>query len=252
VVLLISWCRSPSNWTNKTTASHGTFGQNLERGTAHGSIPSTSKDLFPRARQDQGFAPRKRIGILSNYGEAAGVSVGSVQHDSQSAVSFKPYALIKESSKMMRNIGKVFLTLCLLTVGTGVVANAQIETDARIEANIPFAFAVSNTTLPAGKYEIRTVDENIPSILELRSADGRTKVIFETEDAQTPGGDQRASKTELTFDKVGDRYFLSQVWLAGDAAGNQLPKSKMEKKLMDGGGQAERHSIVAFLKHAKR
>ena len=152
---------------------------------------------------------------------------------------------------MTRNPGKLFLALCLLTVGGGVVANAQIETDARIQVNVPFAFAVADTTLPAGKYEIRTLDENVPNVLEIRTPNGRTTVVFETEDAQTRGGDQRASKTEVAFDKVGDRYFLSQVWLAGSASGNALPKSRMEKRLLDGGGQSERHSILGFMKRLK-
>ena len=152
---------------------------------------------------------------------------------------------------MIRNLGKLFLTLCLLTVGGGVVANAQIDTLSRIQSNVPFAFAVGDTTLPAGKYEIWRFDDNIPNLLQIRSANGRTTVLFETEDAQDRGG-QPAIKTELVFDKVGDRYFLSQIWTAGEASGSELSKSRMEKRLIDGGGQSERHSIVGFLKHLKR
>jgi len=53
---------------------------------------------------------------------------------------------------MMRNLGKLLLTLCLLTVGGGVVATAQVDTISQIEANVPFAFAVGDTKLPPGKY----------------------------------------------------------------------------------------------------
>ena len=149
----------------------------------------------------------------------------------------------------MRNLGKLFLTLCLLAVG-GVVANAQIDTLTQIQANVPFAFSVGDTTLPAGKYQIRTPYDNVPSVLELQSANGRTRVLFETVDAQTRA-DQPASKTELVFDKVGDQYFLSQVWEAGSASGSELPKPRMEKRLADGGSQSERHSIAAFIKRLK-
>ena len=153
---------------------------------------------------------------------------------------------------MMSNLGKLFLTLCLLTVGGGVVANAQMDTDMPIQANVPFAFAVGNNKLPAGKYEIRKLDDNAPNVLELRSVNGRSRVVFETEDAQTRGGEKPASKTELVFDKVGDQYFLSQVWVAGSWFGSELPRSKMEKKLVDGGSQPEKHSIVASLGRLKR
>ena len=55
----------------------------------------------------------------------------------------------------MRNLGKLFLALCLLMVGGGMVANAQIASDVTIQANIPFAFTVGDTTLPAGNYTLR-------------------------------------------------------------------------------------------------
>ena len=151
---------------------------------------------------------------------------------------------------MTRNIGKLFLMLCLLAVGGGVVANAQIDSATRIEVNVPFDFAVGNTTLPAGKYEIKGVDDLAPNVLELRSANGRTTVVFEAASAQTRG-DQIESKSELIFNKFGDRYFLSQVWVAGSSSGNELPKSRMEKRLMDGGSQPEKHSVASFVKHLK-
>ena len=152
---------------------------------------------------------------------------------------------------MIKNLGKLFLTLCLLTVGGGVVANAQIDTDNPIQANVPFAFAIGNTQLPAGKYQIKKLDDLAPNVLELSSENGHTKVVFETEDAETRA-DQPASKTELVFDKVGDQYFLARIWVAGSLSGIEMPKSRMEKRLTDGGSRPEKHSIVALLKRVKR
>lgn len=149
---------------------------------------------------------------------------------------------------MIRNLGKLFMMLCFLAVGGGVVANAQ--SGPQIEGNVPFAFSVGNTTLPAGKYEIRRLDDSEPSVLELSSSNGRTKVVFETEDTQTRE-DQIMGNTKLVFNKAGDKYFLSQIWVAGSASVNELPKSKMEKKLEDGGSRSEKQSIVAFLRHLK-
>jgi hypothetical protein len=151
---------------------------------------------------------------------------------------------------MIRNLGKLFLTLCLLLVGGGVVANAQIDSVPQIFVNVPFAFAVGDTKLPAGTYEITTSDGYSPNILEMRSTNSRTSVIFDTEAAQTRD-DQIANKTELIFDKVGDEYFLSQIWVAGSAEGSELPKSRMEKRLANGSSQPEKHSVVASLRHLK-
>jgi hypothetical protein len=46
-------------------------------------------------------------------------------------------------------------------------------------------------------------------------------------------------------DKIGDTYFLSKVFLEGDDGGNQLLKSKMQRRLEENGSIAESHSIAA-------
>jgi hypothetical protein len=148
---------------------------------------------------------------------------------------------------MFNNLGKLFLTLCLLTVAGGVVANAHVDSDSRIQANIPFVFTVGDTTLPAGKYEIRTLDDASSDVLILRSADGDTSVIFVTENTRRRDN-QPAAKTELVFNKVGDNYFLSQIWVTGNASGSELPKSRMERRLAGDSSLSEKHSVVGFLK----
>jgi hypothetical protein len=152
---------------------------------------------------------------------------------------------------MILNPFKKFLMLSVLVLGGGgVVAKAQMDAVSRIQANVPFDFTVSETRLPAGKYEIRRLDDEVSNILEMRSANGRITVAFTAEDAQRQD-DQIASKTELIFDKVGDQYFLSQVWVAGSASGSELPKSRKQKRLDADGSQAEKHSVVGFMKRLK-
>lgn len=148
---------------------------------------------------------------------------------------------------MIRHFSKMFLTLCLL-VGMGAsFAWAQTDNDTTVEANVPYAFMVGNTTLPAGKYLIRTPDSSEPSVLEIRAANGHTAVAFETEDTnQTP------NKGELVFNKIGDNYFLSQVWITGSAHGNQLIKSKMEKRLEAGGMQSQQTSVAVIVRNSKK
>jgi len=151
---------------------------------------------------------------------------------------------------MTKNLGKLFLALCLLTVGGGVVANAQVDTVPQIEVNVPFAFVVGDTTLPAGKYEIRTIDDTANDVLEIRGAKNRTSVVFDTSDTLTRG-QQIESKTELVFDKVDGQYFLSQIWVAGSSTGNELTESRMEKRLTADGRQSEKQSVVASLRRMK-
>jgi hypothetical protein len=151
---------------------------------------------------------------------------------------------------MIRNSGKLLLALCLLVVGGGIVANAQINSVPQLEINVPFAFAVGDAKLPAGRYEIRTPEDVSPNVLEIRSVDRRMAVIFDTEAAETRG-DQIENKTEIIFDKVGDQYFLRQIWVSGSSSGSELRTSRMEKRLASGNTQPERHSLVAVMRHLK-
>jgi hypothetical protein len=151
---------------------------------------------------------------------------------------------------MIRNLSKLLLALCLLTVGGGIVANAQITTGVTIEANVPFTFMVGDTTLPAGKYVVQVIDGDSANVLELRSVKGHTSVVFDTEPAEARG-EQIERKDELVFQQIGDRYFLSQVWMAGSSSGNELVKSRMEKRLEASGGRSERRSVTAMLRHLK-
>jgi hypothetical protein len=146
---------------------------------------------------------------------------------------------------MIKNLGKLLLALCFLTVGGGIVANAQIDSGITIQTSVPFTFVVGNTTLPAGKYEIKVLDGESPNVLELRSVNGHTSVAFDTENVDARR-DQIANKGELVFDKMGDKYFLSQIWAAGSSSGSELVKSKMEKRLEASGMKAERYSIAAI------
>lgn len=148
-------------------------------------------------------------------------------------------------------ISKLFLSLCLV-IGLGAVmmTQAQIESDVTIMANIPHAFVVRDTTLPAGKYTVRMADANANSnVLEIRSAKGKKAVLVETQ----PIDEARAAgRNELVFDKIRDQWFLSKVFLKGDDSGSQLEETRMQRRLQDGGLKAERRRVVLFRKHNKQ
>ena len=146
----------------------------------------------------------------------------------------------------MRYVSKLFMALCLALGLGAVAANAQIDSEMTVEANIPHSFVVRDRTLPAGSYTIKVADPNRDlNVLEIRSARGRAAVNFETEGVQPA---QTPAKSELIFDKVGDTYFLSEVLVAGDDTGARLRESRMEERLEGKGQTAERHSVAAVAK----
>ena len=150
----------------------------------------------------------------------------------------------------MKIVTKLFLVLCLVSLGATLTANAQIRSDANIRANIPYSFVVNNTTLPAGTYVITVADPYASdlTVLEIRSANGKTGVLFDTQPVTVPG---LAPQTALVFDKIGDTYFLSKVFMKDYEGGNQLLKSKTQRRLEENGSIAESHSIAALPALAK-
>lgn len=139
-------------------------------------------------------------------------------------------------------IGKTLLILCLLAGIGGSTVKAQIDSDTTVDADIPHAFVVRETTLPAGRYTIKVLDDTNLNRLEIRSATGHRAVVFETVDVQA---DKTPRQSELVFDKIGDQYFLSQIWLSTSNSGAQVVKSKLQQNLETTGAKAERHSVAA-------
>jgi len=156
----------------------------------------------------------------------------------------------------MKTITKLFLSLCLLVgLGSAITSQAQVESDANIRANVPHSFVVNNTTLPAGNYVVTVVDTTDLNVLEIRSADDKLAVLFDTEPVNV---NRLSRKSELVFDQIGDTYFLARVFMSGDEGGNQLLKGKRQQRMEQGGVVAKQSSIAATpgegksSKHASR
>jgi hypothetical protein len=105
-----------------------------------------------------------------------------------------------------------------------LVVPAFGQTGTRLEGEIPFAFEMTGTVLPAGTYEVTL---RMPILV--RNAD-RSNYAAMTVSA--PWGFPTGSDpvVKLVFNKYGDRHFLSQVW--GPNSYYELPKSRQERELV--------------------
>ena len=92
-------------------------------------------------------------------------------------------------------------------------------------ANIPFAFNVGNTNLPAGKYTITVLNPTSDrKILKIRSTKGASATVLTTDESGNISDDAK-----LVFQRYGDRYFFAQVRMAGDATTFAAVKSNTER-----------------------
>ena len=132
----------------------------------------------------------------------------------------------------MKLLGRTLTSLLLFVVYLGTIAYAQTSTSV-IKVNIPFEFSVGNRTFPAGNYSLT---QPMQHYLELRDERGRTVASAFTSEVDVPGP---VSNPKLRFSTAGGLHVLSEVWQAGDPAGQRLMGAKPRTML------AKRHSTEA-------
>jgi hypothetical protein len=115
-------------------------------------------------------------------------------------------------------------------------ADAQIVGD--MEANIPFQFHVGNTKLPPGKYVIHVLDDSDLTMMEISSADGSTSALFQVRPAEASSA---PAKSELIFNKYGNRYFLAQLFDEGNPSGSTVIESRYEKGVSRAAAETQEH-----------
>jgi hypothetical protein len=114
------------------------------------------------------------------------------------------------------------LTLGTLASSTGAFAQAG---STMVRVNIPFAFQVGSQQLPAGRYEIKRESSHLVQLRGPANAAGF--VSMNTAIKLHP-----ADHGSVVFHRYGSRYFLSQIWTAGNSDGLECPKTHAEKEAL--------------------
>jgi hypothetical protein len=129
----------------------------------------------------------------------------------------------------MRNIiirVSAIVTLLVTVAFASALASVSAQTPGHnISANIPFDFNVGDKTLPAGRYAIGRINGDGSQLSVSNREDSATRLT------QTVQSSEPKEQTVLVFMRYGDRYFLSQVWTAGESVGRQMLRSKGEKAI---------------------
>jgi hypothetical protein len=108
------------------------------------------------------------------------------------------------------------------------VAGSAFAQTVHVRSNVPFNFIVEKATLPAGEYDVRTLFDGGDKILVLHGPNSHANAMLASNAVESRDASE---KTMLVFDRIGDRYFLRQVWVEGEKAGRELPKTKLESEI---------------------
>lgn len=122
---------------------------------------------------------------------------------------------------MNRKLIGILMTLALsLLISVPVTYAQNVAT-----ANVPFAFTVGRSEMPAGTYTIRHLSPSVIAVM-----DGNTgKSVLTLVRPESAGNSDATPK--LVFNKYGDKYFLSRVSPGFGSTPMQLPTSGLEREL---------------------
>jgi hypothetical protein len=120
---------------------------------------------------------------------------------------------------------RIVLYAALLLAASASIAQTR---QGDVVANIPFPFVVAHQTLPAGHYIVSPANAGA---LGIHDANNRGTFV-PTQSTQRSAKD---NSCKLVFHRYGDRYFLSEVWVAGNSNGRTLFRSRAERELAESG-----------------
>lgn len=136
----------------------------------------------------------------------------------------------------MKNLRYVLFAVTVLLMATATQAQ-----ETKIRASVPFDFVVADRVYPAGEYFLNSkADNNAVIWIENSQETALMHVLSNECSGITP-----SAKTKLVFRRMGDNYFLYQVWIAGNLSGREFPKSHTEVQLAQNHRKPELISIAA-------
>ena len=140
---------------------------------------------------------------------------------------------------MKRNVFGALMTLIMAATIAVPVVDAQ---QTIMTCNVPFAFNIGDKQLPAGTYIVREMDRGTL----IQSKDGENSVLG----IYNYAGPSKADQNKLVFDKVGDHYFLAQIWTSARDQGLSVPQSQQEKELRASniGSLSEVETVIVALR----
>jgi len=113
--------------------------------------------------------------------------------------------------------------------GLLLVAACASAQSVNLKANVPFDFVVGNATLPAGAYNIRSLNNESSSFtLAIRGENGKVARMVGSDAAENL---KPAASSHLLFHRYGNTYFLAQIWTQGEQHGRQVMKTRREAEI---------------------
>jgi hypothetical protein len=142
--------------------------------------------------------------------------------------------------RFMKNLRSILLAVTVLLLATAPQAQTT-----NVKAAIPFDFVVDDHAYPAGEYTVKSPSQGSAAI-RIDNADESEKGVILSNACSKA---RPAVGTTLVFQRLGDNYFLHQVWTEGNSVGRQFRVSKKEVQLAKNFSKPELVIVAANISH---
>jgi hypothetical protein len=133
----------------------------------------------------------------------------------------------------MKNLHSILAALAVLLMATA--AHAQ---PTKLSGKVPFSFVVGDRVYPAGDYSFSNSDD----VLKITNEEQANTEMTLSHACETV---KPSKDTKLVFDRMGDYYFLRQIWVEGNSRGAELSRTRTEIQLAQNHEQVETVIVAA-------
>jgi len=132
------------------------------------------------------------------------------------------------------------------TLGLLLAVSAARAQSVPVSAKVPFDFIVGKQVFPAGNYLLSPGNSTGEAVV-IRNTDESTYIGIAL--TQSCSKSSLAEKTALMFHRVGNLYFLEQVWVEGWQSGRQFRQSPIETQMARNHNDREEIIVAALITH---
>jgi hypothetical protein len=116
-------------------------------------------------------------------------------------------------------------SIALMLAGLVLTAGSALAQNNRAKAEIPFSFTVGDKVMPAGTYEISSLNSTNLTICFDNWSQKAHAMVLGQPDQYNPG-----HASELVFDRIGNQYFIHEIRSANSSLNLDVPLTKAEKR----------------------
>jgi hypothetical protein len=98
----------------------------------------------------------------------------------------------------------------------------------QLKVAVPFDFIAGDTVLPAGNYDVESIDTWGGKALSVHNVTSNAGTLLLSNSCQLA---KTSDSNKLVFYRYGERYFLAEIWTANTNIGRKMPLNQRQQEL---------------------